>query len=300
MKIKHIIFDLDGVLVDIKDIHYKALNEALSLIDSKYIISYNDHVTIYDGLNTKEKLKLLNKNKNLPVDKFNFIFNKKQELTQLYLKELKCNENICNVLNKLKKDGYTISVATNSVRKTTEIVLNKCCYDNYIDFVITNEDINYKKPNTEIYLKSMIKANVSPKETLIIEDSYVGRTGAFNSGAYVYGINSSKDVIYDDIIEKIKKCNIENTYNNYKWEDKQMNVLIPMAGDGSRFFNAGYKLPKPIINVFNKPMISWVLDNLGYDSNYIFIVRKEHYDKFEEFRNGMENLTEFQVVKVNN
>ena len=59
--IKGLIFDLDGVLVNTKDLHFTALNEALKKIKLKYIISYDDHINIYDGLPTLEKLKLLNK-----------------------------------------------------------------------------------------------------------------------------------------------------------------------------------------------------------------------------------------------
>ena len=47
---KLIIFDLDGVLVNTKILHYECLNKALELIDPKYIISYNEHLRLYDGL----------------------------------------------------------------------------------------------------------------------------------------------------------------------------------------------------------------------------------------------------------
>ena len=58
-----------------------------------------------------------------------------------------------------------------------------------------------------------------------------------------------------------------------------INVIIPMAGLGSRFVNAGYTIPKPFINVVGKPMIQRVLDNLNYpDARYILIARKEHLD----------------------
>ena len=40
-----------------------------------------------------------------------------------------------------------------------------------------------------------------------------------------------------------------------------MNVLIPMAGAGKRFFDAGYVFPKPLIEVDNKPMIQWVIES---------------------------------------
>ena len=60
--IKLIIFDLDGVLVDTKPLHYFALNKALKKIEN-YEISKDDHSNIFDGLPTKEKLKILLKEK---------------------------------------------------------------------------------------------------------------------------------------------------------------------------------------------------------------------------------------------
>ena len=60
-----------------------------------------------------------------------------------------------------------------------------------------------------------------------------------------------------------------------------MNVLIPMAGEGSRFANEGYTFPKPLIDVNGKPMIQRVVENLGFDARYIFLVRKEHLQKYK-------------------
>lgn len=59
---------------------------------------------------------------------------------------------------------------------------------------------------------------------------------------------------------------------------EKINIIIPMAGAGSRFAKAGYTKPKPFIDVLNKPMICHVLDNLKIKgANYILLVRKEHY-----------------------
>ena len=54
------------------------------------------------------------------------------------------------------------------------------------------------------------------------------------------------------------------------------NILIPMAGLGSRFADVGYSKPKPLIDVNGIPMIKAVVDSLGIDGHYIFIVQKEH------------------------
>lgn len=63
-----------------------------------------------------------------------------------------------------------------------------------------------------------------------------------------------------------------------------LNIVIPMAGAGSRFAQAGYTFPKPLIEVKNKPMIQVVVDNMKprgrKDYRFTFIVQKEHYDKY--------------------
>ena len=84
-----------------------------------------------------------------------------------------------------------------------------------------------------------------------------------------------------------------------------MNIVIPMAGSGTRFTDAGYKLPKPLIDVNGSPMIKAVLDNLRLEGNYIFIVRKEHRDNYniDELLSGYtiietEGLTEGAACSV--
>ena len=59
-----------------------------------------------------------------------------------------------------------------------------------------------------------------------------------------------------------------------------MNILIPMAGAGSRFEKAGYTFPKPLVEIHGKPMIQEVVENLDIDGQYIFIVQEDHYRKY--------------------
>jgi beta-phosphoglucomutase-like phosphatase (HAD superfamily) len=91
---KLIIFDLDGVLVDAKKIHFEALNKALSKIDNKYIITWQDHLKKYDGLKTSQKLELLTANKKLDPNLYTGIWENKQKITELMLEDLKFDQNI--------------------------------------------------------------------------------------------------------------------------------------------------------------------------------------------------------------
>lgn len=76
-----------------------------------------------------------------------------------------------------------------------------------------------------------------------------------------------------------------------------INIVIPMAGQGSRFAKAGYEKPKPFIDVDGKPMIVRVLENLALsDARYILIARKEHIEKEVELVKQIEK--EFNAIFI--
>ena len=73
-----------------------------------------------------------------------------------------------------------------------------------------------------------------------------------------------------------------------------------MAGEGSRFQKEGYTFPKPLINVNGKPMIQSVVENLDFDCEYIFLVRKEHIEKYDGLLHTLKRITneKFNYVVV--
>jgi len=79
-----------------------------------------------------------------------------------------------------------------------------------------------------------------------------------------------------------------------------MKILIPMAGEGSRFAKEGYTFPKPLIDVKGKPMIQTVVENLDFDCEYIFLVRKEHIEQYNGMIDTLDRITngKFKYVTV--
>lgn len=77
-----------------------------------------------------------------------------------------------------------------------------------------------------------------------------------------------------------------------------MKILIPMAGAGTRFANAGYTFPKPLIDVFGEPMIQKVVKNLSFDAEYIFLVRKEHIDEYKGLLDTLNVITDGKCKHV--
>jgi HAD superfamily hydrolase (TIGR01509 family) len=278
--IKTIIFDLDGVLVDAKKIHYDCLNQALIEENPKYKIEWNEHLTLYDGLKTNQKLELLHKNKGLPKETFLKIWDKKQKLTLESLQNLKSSQSLIDCIKSLSNNNYKIVCCSNSIRKTILTVLSKLDIIQYFDLILSNEDVKNSKPHPEIYWKGISMMECLPEETLIVEDSPYGLLAASRSSSNILRVKEPNDVTYSLIINEINKINNTNIMGSPKWFDNKLNVLIPMAGAGSRFEKAGYTFPKPLIDINGKPMIQLVVDNLNIIANFIFIVQKSHREKY--------------------
>ena len=274
--VKLIIFDLDGVLVDAKNIHFEALNKALV----QYAITWEEHLSIYDGLKTNQKLEMLHERKGLPKEYFKDIWEAKQKYTLEVLSDLKESDQLKVCMNSLVNEGYKIACCSNSIRKTVLTVLSKLGIIEYFDLIISNEDVTNSKPHPEMYWKAMSKMTVLPEETLIVEDSPYGLLAANRAKAHVLRVGTPEEVTYNNVYKSIQQINNNNYMSTPKWKDEKLNVLIPMAGAGSRFEAAGYTFPKPLIDINNKPMIQVVVDNLNIDANYIYIVQKSHREKY--------------------
>jgi beta-phosphoglucomutase-like phosphatase (HAD superfamily)/dTDP-glucose pyrophosphorylase len=274
---KLIIFDLDGVLIDAKKIHFEMLNKALASYHQT--ISWEEHLNKYDGLKTVEKLNLLSKEKNLPLSAHNIIWAEKQKYTLKQLQLIKKSFYLKECFEQLSKKNYKLACASNSIRKTVITTLTRLGIIEYFDLIVSNEDVKNSKPHPEMYWKCMLELGVLPEDTLIVEDSPHGLIAAYRSNAHVLRVKNSNEVNFENIETFINNINNKNKIMS-KWKDNKLNVLIPMAGAGSRFEKAGYTFPKPLIEIKGKPMIQVVIENLNIDANYIYIVQKTHRQKY--------------------
>lgn len=204
-KIKAILFDMDGVLIDAKDWHYEALNKALGLFGIE--ISIYDHLNTFDGLPTKVKLDILSKRYYLPKELHSFI----NEIKQSYTAEIvsqKCHPMFIHeyALSKLQRQGYKIAVCSNSVRDTIELMMNRADLMPYLDLIISNEDVTKAKPDPEMYQKAINKFGFKPEECIVVEDNPNGIQAGKASGATVLEVATVYDVNYDNIMKKIREC----------------------------------------------------------------------------------------------
>lgn len=203
-KIKAILFDMDGVLIEAKDWHYEALNEALRLFGHE--ISRQDHLTTFDGLPTRDKLNLISETSFLPVSLHGFVNEMKQHYTRTQI-ELKCKPLFQHeyALSKLKKEGYKIAVCSNSIRASIDNMMEKAALTQYLDLIMSNEDVTKGKPNPEIYTTAMQRLGVLPEECLILEDNKNGIAAAKASGGNLLQIVEVTDVNYKNIRNRINE-----------------------------------------------------------------------------------------------
>jgi HAD superfamily hydrolase (TIGR01509 family) len=271
-----IVFDLDGVLVDSKTIHFDALNDALRALSPDYIITKEEQENIYEGLTTKAKLSLLNKYKDLPEESFDSVWRLKQEITSNMFSNIPEDKELIRLLTIIKDNKINIAVASNSIRNTVFDCLEGLGIVHLIDYVVSNEDVKHPKPHPEMYWKAMSYFGVIADETVIFEDSLVGKLAARDSKATLIEIKNRADLAEDKINKAISLLQSGKS----TWKDQGLNVLIPMAGLGSRFKDAGYVFPKPLVEVDGKPMIQAVVESIGVNATYTYIVQKEHYEKY--------------------
>lgn len=203
--IKAIVFDMDGVLIDARDWHYEALNRALRLFGLE--ISRYDHLSTFDGLPTRRKLELLSLQYHLPAALHDFINEMKQKYT-LEIVEARCRPRFTHqfALARLQASGYRMAVASNSVRRSIEIMLERADLARYFEFFLSNQDVARSKPDPEIYDQAIARLGVSPPETLIIEDNQHGIRAAMASGAHVLAVQDVSDVTWRRITRHIAEC----------------------------------------------------------------------------------------------
>lgn len=206
-KIKAVLFDMDGVLIDAKDWHYEALNEALGLFGIE--ISMYDHLHTFDGLPTSVKLRMLSEQYYLPEQLHSFINLVKQQNTIRKVSE-RCHPIFQHeyALSRLHSEGYKIAVCSNSVRKTIDEMMSHAALDKYLDLVVSNEDVKNAKPDPEMYITAIDKLKLRPEDCLVVEDNFNGIQAALASGASVLKVETVYDVNYSNITSKIRE--VEN------------------------------------------------------------------------------------------
>ncbi|MDB5038303.1 MAG: family hydrolase [Bacteriovoracaceae bacterium] len=202
-KILAVAFDLDGVLVDAKEWHYKAFRRALN--EHGFDILPEEHLAKFEGLPTRKKLEDLAERMIIPKKLIPIIQAEKQKyFLETARKYCHDNPRLRNILFQLQSSDRRLLVCSNAVRNTIETLLHWMGIFDSFDFYLSNEDVVLPKPSPEIYLKALHLLSVDPSELLVIEDHERGIEAAQKAGAHVLQIGSSEDLTIELIEETIQ------------------------------------------------------------------------------------------------
>lgn len=198
-KIKLICNDLDGVLVPAVYWHYLSFNKALKEV-AGFEIGEEEHELTFNGLPTKKKLEILLSSDRIHQSQMESIFDLKQKYTNdVILENATLDYEKIDMHKYLKSMGYKLACVTNSIYHSAHLMLQKTGQLEYLDLLITNEQVQNPKPHGEGYIRAMIHFHSFPEETLIVEDSPKGLEAAKSTGAKVWQVKDSSEVTLENI-----------------------------------------------------------------------------------------------------
>lgn len=194
-----LIFDMDGVLIDLCDIHRDCFKSALKTVVG-LDISNDYHFECLNGLPTRIKLEKLGVSKENAI-KINEL---KQELTTRAIEEIKPDKELQNIISGLHWN-FRVFCVSNSTRKTVEMTLAKLGILRRFDGFIGNDDVFMTKPSPEGYFKAMCVFGASTSQTLAIEDSAVGEETIKKAGVHGLIIKNRSELTFERVLQRVNE-----------------------------------------------------------------------------------------------
>jgi len=193
---KYYLFDLDGVLADTTMIQYESTREAILTIKNIDILKDDFWNSIFlSTITTYDKLYRLYESKLLSYEEIDIIYNEKKKIADSKFEMLQEDEHKMKLFHSLKQNGCKIAVVTNGNKISSEIILKKIGLFNYIDVIISNNDVIHKKPHSEPYIRAMLHFGGKLEEYVIFEDSECGLTSAYGTGCKVNHVKNCTIVL---------------------------------------------------------------------------------------------------------
>ena len=186
-QIKLCVFDVDGVLVNSRLLHYPATMFALK--DHGYLYTREEDEN-FGTIPTRQKLNLLAEQGKIEKESVDYIWDLKDDYAcELFENNIVINTEIKPLFKYLKTNHIKIALASNARYSFLNKVVDKLDVAEYVDLILSAQSV-IPKPDPAIYISAMNYFNIKPKNTLIFEDSEVGKKAAYASKANVYEVTS--------------------------------------------------------------------------------------------------------------
>ncbi len=178
--IKGVIFDMDGLLVDTEMISFQCFQMILKKYN--YDFELEEYVKEFSGRTLKTSIRYINEKYELDYDEEKEIEYFHELENQIIAKEsVSLKEGAIELLEYLKKENYLIALATSSVSKRAENLLEKHHIIKYFDAFVYGAEVKRGKPFPDIFLKACEKLNIQNCEALVLEDSEAGIQAAYDA-----------------------------------------------------------------------------------------------------------------------
>ena len=185
MKFSSIIFDMDGVLVDNNDFHYKAFE----VFCKKYKLDFSPEIYHKNITGRTNEMILQYLFGDLSIEKVNELaFEKEQFYRDIFRPEMKPAEGLIELLESIHKKGITCAVASNGPFENIDFVLDELDIRKYFKVVINPTMVREGKPAPDIYLKAAELLGKSVDECVVFEDSPTGIKAARAANIRVIGL----------------------------------------------------------------------------------------------------------------
>ncbi|PLX23999.1 MAG: beta-phosphoglucomutase [Marinilabiliales bacterium] len=209
-KIKAIIFDLDGVIVDTARFHYQAWKRLAQELGFYFSLEQNERLK---GVSRMESLELLYEFGELPLpseEEKNRLATKKNDWYRENILKMTPNDilpGVENFLEELKAANYKVAIGSSS--KNAGTILEKIGYANFFDAVVDGTKIKNSKPDPEVFLKAANELGINPQNCVVFEDAHAGIEAAKKAKMKTVGVGN-KQVLFDAdiVVPDLKDMNI--------------------------------------------------------------------------------------------
>lgn len=225
VRVDAVVFDMDGTLVETRNLHKDALNAALREVAGEaWVIGEREHAAAYDGLSTAQKLKRLNAVAGLDPALNAGVWRRKQELTDAFVRaQVAPDARIRDVILELKRSGFAVGVASNCVRSSVDLILECLGVRDVVDLSLSNCDVERAKPAPDMYARAAESFGVSPERLLVVEDAPFGWQAALSAGCHLLRVRRPADVTAEAVLARAAEIDATRA-------EHVVTVLVTLAG----------------------------------------------------------------------
>ncbi len=205
-KIKAVIFDMDGIIVDSEPWQMKSMRQTVAPFN---ITLSNAELSDFIGVRTMDSFEILKQRYTIPLSVEELTEIKNKNYKKILMQEIKPRDNSGQLLKYLD-NKYKLAMASSSTKKEVDDTLGLLNFRKYFAVILTGDDVSNGKPDPEVFIKTADELNVPCKDCAVIEDSQNGINAANKAGMMTIAVPtmdtalqdfSNADYIFKDLIE---------------------------------------------------------------------------------------------------